>query len=125
MKHILNTATKIIVMASPLTTSSPLEARKSAIDGQAVAAVAASPSFVSNLRLPPIPPSTPPLERREIEAHRKELTNQLAWAAALPAVAVPVTRDGQGLPVGVQLVGRRGFDARLLRTARWVVSKVS
>jgi Asp-tRNA(Asn)/Glu-tRNA(Gln) amidotransferase A subunit family amidase len=25
------------------------------------------------------------------------------------------------LPMGVQLVGRRGNDARLLRTARWLV----
>ena len=29
-----------------------------------------------------------------------------------------------GLPLGVQLVGRRGEDARLLRTARWLVSRV-
>jgi Asp-tRNA(Asn)/Glu-tRNA(Gln) amidotransferase A subunit family amidase len=26
-----------------------------------------------------------------------------------------------GLPIGVQLVGRRGGDARLLRTANWLV----
>jgi aspartyl-tRNA(Asn)/glutamyl-tRNA(Gln) amidotransferase subunit A len=31
--------------------------------------------------------------------------------------------DG-GLPIGVQLVGRRGDDARLLRTARWLVEQV-
>ncbi len=29
-----------------------------------------------------------------------------------------------GLPVGVQLVGRRGDDARLLRTASWLVRHV-
>jgi len=28
------------------------------------------------------------------------------------------------LPVGVQLVGRIGDDARLLRTARWLVDSV-
>ena len=30
-----------------------------------------------------------------------------------------------GLPLGVQLVGRRGDDARLLRTARWLWNAVS
>jgi Asp-tRNA(Asn)/Glu-tRNA(Gln) amidotransferase A subunit family amidase len=27
--------------------------------------------------------------------------------------------------MGVQVVGRRGFDARLLRTARWLEAKLS
>jgi Asp-tRNA(Asn)/Glu-tRNA(Gln) amidotransferase A subunit family amidase len=43
----------------------------------------------------------------------------------LPAVTLPLARGANGLPIGVQLVGRRGFDARLLRTARWLVEKVS
>jgi Asp-tRNA(Asn)/Glu-tRNA(Gln) amidotransferase A subunit family amidase len=30
-----------------------------------------------------------------------------------------------GLPIGVQLVGRPGSDARLLRTARWLAAKVA
>jgi aspartyl-tRNA(Asn)/glutamyl-tRNA(Gln) amidotransferase subunit A len=34
-------------------------------------------------------------------------------------------RGANGLPLGVQLVGRRDFDARLLRTARWLVEKLS
>jgi Asp-tRNA(Asn)/Glu-tRNA(Gln) amidotransferase A subunit family amidase len=38
-----------------------------------------------------------------------------------PAVTVPVLRSEGGLPIGVQLVGRRGNDARLLRTAQWFV----
>jgi Asp-tRNA(Asn)/Glu-tRNA(Gln) amidotransferase A subunit family amidase len=43
----------------------------------------------------------------------------------LPAVTLPLARGANGLPIGVQLVGRRGFDAQLLRTARWLVEKVS
>ncbi|HEY5896089.1 MAG TPA: amidase [Burkholderiales bacterium] len=43
----------------------------------------------------------------------------------MPAVTLPLMQGANGLPLGVQLIGRRGFDARLLRTARWVVSKVS
>ena len=38
-----------------------------------------------------------------------------------PAIALPLLRSEAGLPLGVQLVGRRGNDARLLRTARWLV----
>lgn len=36
----------------------------------------------------------------------------------LPAVSLPLLEGPNGLPVGVQLVGRRGHDGRLLRTAR-------
>jgi Asp-tRNA(Asn)/Glu-tRNA(Gln) amidotransferase A subunit family amidase len=38
-----------------------------------------------------------------------------------PAVTLPLLRSSSGMPLGVQLVARRGNDARLLRTARWVV----
>jgi Asp-tRNA(Asn)/Glu-tRNA(Gln) amidotransferase A subunit family amidase len=37
-----------------------------------------------------------------------------------PAVTLPLLQSEAGLPMGVQLVGRRGDDARLLRTARWL-----
>jgi Asp-tRNA(Asn)/Glu-tRNA(Gln) amidotransferase A subunit family amidase len=43
----------------------------------------------------------------------------------MPAVCLPLMHGANGLPLGVQLVGRRDFDARLLRTARWLVDKVS
>ena len=42
----------------------------------------------------------------------------------MPAVSLPLMNGENGLPLGVQLVGRRGDDARLLRTARWLVSRV-
>jgi len=38
-----------------------------------------------------------------------------------PAVTLPLLQSEDGLPIGVQLVGRRGNDARLLRTANWLV----
>ncbi len=38
-----------------------------------------------------------------------------------PAISLPLLASENGLPIGVQLVGRRGNDARLLRTARWLV----
>lgn len=39
----------------------------------------------------------------------------------VPAVTLPLMQGENGLPLGVQLVARRGNDARLLRTARWLV----
>ena len=42
----------------------------------------------------------------------------------MPAISLPLMRASSGLPIGVQLVGRRNFDARLLRTARWLAARV-
>jgi len=41
-----------------------------------------------------------------------------------PAINLPLMRGESGLPLGVQLFGPRDGDARLLRTARWLVSQV-
>lgn len=41
----------------------------------------------------------------------------------MPALNVPLMRGGNGLPLGVQLVGARHDDARLLRTARWLIAQ--
>lgn len=38
----------------------------------------------------------------------------------VPALTLPLLADENGMPMGVQLVSRRGDDARLLRTARWL-----
>ena len=43
----------------------------------------------------------------------------------MPAISLPLLQAENGLPVGVQLVGRVGDDARLLRTARWLVGAVA
>jgi len=42
----------------------------------------------------------------------------------LPAITLPLMQGADGLPLGVQLVGPRGGDARLLRTARWLIAQV-
>lgn len=41
--------------------------------------------------------------------------------AGLPTVTLPLLEGPNGLPVGVQLVGRHGYDGRLLRSARWLM----
>jgi Asp-tRNA(Asn)/Glu-tRNA(Gln) amidotransferase A subunit family amidase len=38
----------------------------------------------------------------------------------LPAVTLPLLSSEAGLPIGVQLIGRIGNDARLLRSANWL-----
>jgi Asp-tRNA(Asn)/Glu-tRNA(Gln) amidotransferase A subunit family amidase len=43
----------------------------------------------------------------------------------MPAVTLPLLQGSTGLPIGVQLVGPRDGDARLLRTARWLATRVS
>jgi Asp-tRNA(Asn)/Glu-tRNA(Gln) amidotransferase A subunit family amidase len=46
--------------------------------------------------------------------------NSLWTLLGLPAVTLPLMQGPNGMPLGVQLVGRSGFDGRLLRTARWL-----
>jgi len=43
----------------------------------------------------------------------------------LPAVSLPLMIGDNGLPIGVQLVGRRLDDARLLRAANWLVARLA
>jgi Asp-tRNA(Asn)/Glu-tRNA(Gln) amidotransferase A subunit family amidase len=42
----------------------------------------------------------------------------------MPALSVPLMQATSGLPIGVQLVGPRHGDARLLRTARWLTAHI-
>jgi Asp-tRNA(Asn)/Glu-tRNA(Gln) amidotransferase A subunit family amidase len=48
------------------------------------------------------------------------------WSlAGMPALCMPLMKGEAGLPIGVQLVGRRNADARLLRTARWLAARLA
>jgi len=45
------------------------------------------------------------------------------WSlCGMPAISLPILQGAHGMPMGVQLVGPKGDDARLLRTARWLVN---
>jgi len=48
--------------------------------------------------------------------------NGLWTFCGMPCVTLPLLESSDGLPMGVQLVGPKGDDARLLRTARWLAS---
>jgi Asp-tRNA(Asn)/Glu-tRNA(Gln) amidotransferase A subunit family amidase len=46
------------------------------------------------------------------------------WSlCGMPALNLPLLQGPAGLPLGVQLVGRRGSDAQLLRSAHWLVQQ--
>jgi Asp-tRNA(Asn)/Glu-tRNA(Gln) amidotransferase A subunit family amidase len=47
------------------------------------------------------------------------------WSlCGMPALSAPLMQGANGLPLGIQLIGQRHRDARLLRTARWLVRQV-
>jgi aspartyl-tRNA(Asn)/glutamyl-tRNA(Gln) amidotransferase subunit A len=48
------------------------------------------------------------------------ICNGLWTLCGVPVVSLPVFRSADGLPMGLQVVGRRGEDGPLLRTARWL-----
>lgn len=43
----------------------------------------------------------------------------------MPSITLPVLQGENNMPLGLQLVGARGDDARLLRTARWLVNEIT
>jgi Asp-tRNA(Asn)/Glu-tRNA(Gln) amidotransferase A subunit family amidase len=43
----------------------------------------------------------------------------------MPTISLPLLQSANELPLGVQLVGPRDGDARLLRTARWLAARVA
>jgi Asp-tRNA(Asn)/Glu-tRNA(Gln) amidotransferase A subunit family amidase len=43
----------------------------------------------------------------------------------MPTISLPLLESTNGLPIGVQLVGPRYGDAKLLRTSRWLASRVA
>jgi len=51
--------------------------------------------------------------------------NSLWTLCGTPAISLPLMDGPTGLPLGVQVVGPRGDDARLLRNANWLMQRVS
>jgi Asp-tRNA(Asn)/Glu-tRNA(Gln) amidotransferase A subunit family amidase len=59
-----------------------------------------------------------------LEATGSPIFCTLWTLCGLPAVSLPLLEGASGLPLGVQLVGRRGDDARLLRSARALAERI-
>lgn len=67
-----------------------------------------------------IAPSAPGPAPAGLEYTGSPVFNGLWTLCGTPAVTLPLFVADGGLPMGLQLIGRRGDDARLLRTARWL-----
>jgi len=53
------------------------------------------------------------------------IMNMLWSYTGMPAISLPLLESESGLPIGIQLVSARHDDARLLRTANWLMSHFS
>ncbi len=71
-----------------------------------------------------VTPAAPGEAPRGIQSTGNPIFCTLWTYLGTPAVTLPLLWSEAGMPLGVQLVGRRGYDARLLRTARWLVERI-
>lgn len=65
-------------------------------------------------------PSAPGVAPRGIDSTGSSLFNRNWTLLGVPCITLPAGKGSQGLPIGVQLVGRYDDDARLLTWAEWV-----
>ncbi|HEX5091098.1 MAG TPA: amidase [Burkholderiales bacterium] len=72
-----------------------------------------------------VTPAAPGTAPKGLEATGDPSFCTLWSLCGMPAITLPLLRGADGLPMGVQLVGPRGGDLRLLRTARWLVSRLA
>lgn len=68
-----------------------------------------------------ITPAAPGAAPRGLGSTGSPIFCTLWTFTGMPAITLPLLQSGSGLPIGVQLVGEAGRDARLMRTARWLV----
>jgi Asp-tRNA(Asn)/Glu-tRNA(Gln) amidotransferase A subunit family amidase len=43
----------------------------------------------------------------------------------VPCVAVPAAKSPSGMPLGMQVIGRIGDDARTLACAKWIAARLA
>jgi Asp-tRNA(Asn)/Glu-tRNA(Gln) amidotransferase A subunit family amidase len=67
-------------------------------------------------------PAAPGPAPKGLDDTGSAIFNGLWTLGGMPAITLPVFTAENGLPMGVQLVGRRGDDARLCRTAKWLAT---
>jgi Asp-tRNA(Asn)/Glu-tRNA(Gln) amidotransferase A subunit family amidase len=62
---------------------------------------------------------------RGLESTGSPVFSTLWTLCGLPTVTVPLLQGSDGMPIGVQLVGPRGDDVRLLQCAHWLIEYLS
>ncbi|XP_060229597.1 glutamyl-tRNA(Gln) amidotransferase subunit A, mitochondrial isoform X3 [Meriones unguiculatus] len=63
-------------------------------------------------------------EDNRTRSAQDDIFTQPVNMAGLPAVNVPVALSSQGLPIGLQLIGRAFYDQQLLAVAKWLEKQV-
>ncbi|XP_052019197.1 glutamyl-tRNA(Gln) amidotransferase subunit A, mitochondrial [Apodemus sylvaticus] len=63
-------------------------------------------------------------EDNRTRSAQDDIFTQAVNMAGLPAVSVPVALSNQGLPIGLQLIGRAFRDQQLLAVAKWFEKQV-
>uniref|UniRef100_A0A3Q3VUE7 Glutamyl-tRNA(Gln) amidotransferase subunit A, mitochondrial n=1 Tax=Mola mola TaxID=94237 RepID=A0A3Q3VUE7_MOLML len=63
-------------------------------------------------------------EDNRTRSTQEDVFTQPANMAGLPAVSVPTTLSGRGLPIGLQLIGPTFQDKKLLSVAQWIEQRV-
>jgi Asp-tRNA(Asn)/Glu-tRNA(Gln) amidotransferase A subunit family amidase len=69
-------------------------------------------------------PATPTSAPEGLSSTGSAIYNGLWTLCGLPVLTLPLFEDSQGMPMGLQVVGRRGNDARLLRSAQWLMNEI-
>ncbi len=55
-----------------------------------------------------------------LDSTGNNIFNGLWTLMGVPSVSVPLLKGANGMPIGVQVIGRRGADAQVLGCARWL-----
>jgi Asp-tRNA(Asn)/Glu-tRNA(Gln) amidotransferase A subunit family amidase len=72
-----------------------------------------------------VTPAAPGSAPKGLEATGDPAFCTLWTLCGMPAITLPLMRGADGLPMGVQLVGPRDGDLRLLRMARWLMAHLA
>ena len=70
-------------------------------------------------------PATPGPAPEGLQATGDPVMNTIWTFCGTPALNLPILQNEDGLPIGVQLVGEKDDDARLFRTARWLLDSLN
>jgi Asp-tRNA(Asn)/Glu-tRNA(Gln) amidotransferase A subunit family amidase len=70
-------------------------------------------------------PSAPSAAPHGLASTGDPLFNRLASVLHTPAINIPAFKDGKGMPLGLQLIGARDEDEKLLRTAATISAILS
>lgn len=70
-------------------------------------------------------PAAPGPAPARLDTTGDAIFNGLWTLCGTPAITLPLLSASNGMPMGVQLVGRRNDDARLLRCANWLWTRLS